>query len=174
MIGTTHSTVGALVGAIVGQQTGNWWVGAAVGAFGGLLPDIDDPNTTVGHVLPFFSYPLNKLFGHRSYTHTLWFAVIMGILTKWLSTSYIVPYLHSFMFKELFMSVTVNTIVLPLVMGIMTHLALDSTTQTGIYPLLPIKWQLRGPVVTGSYTDYAIAMGCSLILVGWIGITFLK
>jgi inner membrane protein len=40
-------------------------------AGGALLPDIDHPQSAVGRVLFFLSYPLNKLFGHRGFVHSL-------------------------------------------------------------------------------------------------------
>lgn len=42
---------------------------------GVLLPDIDTPNSKVGRLLPFLSYPIGTIFGHRSITHSLLFAI---------------------------------------------------------------------------------------------------
>lgn len=44
---------------------------------GVLFPDIDEPNSTMGKKLKFFSYPINILFGHRTITHN----AIISILT---------------------------------------------------------------------------------------------
>jgi inner membrane protein len=48
--------------------------------FGSLLPDIDHPRSTLGRKLPFLSYPINKIFGHRKMTHSILFVGAMFFL----------------------------------------------------------------------------------------------
>jgi len=38
-----------------------------------LLPDIDTPTSVLGRKVPFISYPIGGLFGHRSITHSALF-----------------------------------------------------------------------------------------------------
>lgn len=40
-------------------------------AGGALLPDIDHPRSAIGRVLFFLSHPINMLFGHRGFVHSL-------------------------------------------------------------------------------------------------------
>lgn len=49
--------------------------------FGSLLPDIDKPNTLMGHLFYYFSTVLNQFIGHRTYTHDLLIAGILSIVT---------------------------------------------------------------------------------------------
>lgn len=47
---------------------------------GSLLPDIDHPNSMLGHLVPFISKPLNKHCGHRSLTHSILFIVSLTLI----------------------------------------------------------------------------------------------
>ena len=38
-----------------------------------LLPDIDTPDSKLGSKVPFISYPIGSIFGHRSITHSMLF-----------------------------------------------------------------------------------------------------
>jgi inner membrane protein len=40
-------------------------------AGGALLPDIDHPQSAIGRIFFFISYPLNRTFGHRRHVHSL-------------------------------------------------------------------------------------------------------
>lgn len=73
---TTHM----LSGAVAGYAVTSDWKGAVVGGVAGVVPDLDEPKSKFGKVLLFVSIPLNKLFGHRTLTHSLLFAVLAGLL----------------------------------------------------------------------------------------------
>ena len=45
-----------------------------------LLPDIDFPKSPLGYALPFISKPLNRHYGHRTITHTIFALAIVTIL----------------------------------------------------------------------------------------------
>lgn len=49
-------------------------------AIGSLIPDIDHPQSALGRVLFFISHPLNRMFGHRTITHSLvvWLPFLLG------------------------------------------------------------------------------------------------
>ncbi|WP_051302502.1 metal-dependent hydrolase [Salibacterium aidingense] len=53
--------------------------------FGSLLPDLDTPRSKLGGRFPFFfiSFPLNWLFGHRTWSHSLMF-VCLTFITGWM------------------------------------------------------------------------------------------
>src|SRR5699024_5315129 len=46
----------------------------------GVIPDLDEPKSKFGKVLFPISIPLNKIFGHRTFTHSLLFAVMLGAI----------------------------------------------------------------------------------------------
>lgn len=48
---------------------------------GSLLPDIDHPQSYIGRRLWILSAPINKLFGHRGFTHSILSLTILGIVT---------------------------------------------------------------------------------------------
>lgn len=48
--------------------------------FGALLPDIDEPHSTIGRKTPLVSHVFNKIFGHRGATHTLIFPLVIAFL----------------------------------------------------------------------------------------------
>lgn len=72
---TTHM----LSGAVAGYAVTSDWKGAMVGGIAGVVPDLDEPKSKFGKVIPFVSIPLNKLFGHRTLTHSLLFAALTGL-----------------------------------------------------------------------------------------------
>lgn len=74
----THMLSGAIVGFSV---SGGDWKAALVGGIAGILPDIDEPNSKVGRVLPFLSIPVSLFCEHRTFTHSLLFTIIMGSIT---------------------------------------------------------------------------------------------
>jgi inner membrane protein len=45
-----------------------------------LLPDIDFPKSPLGYVLPFISKPLNRHFGHRTITHTIFALALVTLV----------------------------------------------------------------------------------------------
>ena len=58
----------------------------ALAIVGSVLPDIDQPRSMVGKALFVVSYPINKLFGHRKFIHSvlLWgvLAIVGGLYFK--------------------------------------------------------------------------------------------
>ncbi|MFS0815429.1 metal-dependent hydrolase [Lysinibacillus sp. 1P01SD] len=69
-----------LSGAIAGYLVTNTWEGAFIGGIAGIIPDIDEPNSKFGKLMLPISYPLSKVVAHRTMTHSLPFAIILGIL----------------------------------------------------------------------------------------------
>ncbi|MFS0689028.1 metal-dependent hydrolase [Sporosarcina sp. 179-K 8C2 HS] len=74
---STHAISGMVAGYTV---TGGDWKGAAVGAVAGVIPDLDEPKSKFGKLFFFVSLPIHSLFGHRTFTHSLLFAFVVGIL----------------------------------------------------------------------------------------------
>ncbi|WP_146130436.1 metal-dependent hydrolase [Planifilum fimeticola] len=72
---TTHMLSGALAGYAVTSVL----KGAIIGGIAGVIPDLDEPRSKFGRMLPFVSISLNRLVGHRTFTHSLLFAGIAGL-----------------------------------------------------------------------------------------------
>ena len=71
---TTHALSGVAVGYVA---TGDWKY-ALVSGVVALLPDLDEPKSKFGKTFFFISLPVNKMFGHRTFTHSLLFVAIAG------------------------------------------------------------------------------------------------
>lgn len=94
MLGKTHISFGLALGAgcasvfsIVAQNPIDvidlllFYVAVALGS---LLPDIDEPNSVLGKKTLGISNLLKAIFGHRGFTHSLSFIVLIGALTLFL------------------------------------------------------------------------------------------
>ncbi len=68
MTAPTHIAF-AVASALIGGVESKTVIGLIAG--GALLPDIDHPQSAIGRVFFFLSYPLNRLFGHRAFIHSL-------------------------------------------------------------------------------------------------------
>lgn len=86
---------------------------------GSLLPDIDHTKSFLGRRLLLFSKPINKLFGHRTLTHSL---LTLGVL-----------------FYASFLAWDFTPYSVGLFTGCLSHILLDSTTSKGIAALYPIS-----------------------------------
>lgn len=74
---STHALSGIVAGYTL---TGGDWKGAAVGGIAAVIPDLDEPKSKFGKLFFFISIPVHSLFGHRTFTHSLLFASVAGIL----------------------------------------------------------------------------------------------
>src|SRR5699024_7452455 len=72
---TTHALSGIVAGYAV---SGGDWKGAVVGGIAGVIPDLDEHKSKFGKLFFPVSYIINKIFGHRTLTHSLLFVVIIG------------------------------------------------------------------------------------------------
>ncbi len=108
-------------------------VGAAVA--GSLLPDIDHPSSKLGRAVPFLSYPLAALFGHRGITHSLLaISALVGVLI-WLGATHLWA--------------------AALIVGYLSHLVGDFFTPSGVPLLWPMKARFRAPLTfkTNSFLE---------------------
>lgn len=99
--------------------------GTMAAAIGGLLPDLDHPESTLGRRIPFISLPLSALFGHRGMTHGL--LATVGLLAILFAVTAMPNY------------TTFRALVAPLCIGYLSHLLGDSLTPSGIPLLWPHK-----------------------------------
>lgn len=122
MDGKTHLVAGVLAGIGIVALENKLGIGnnldkvllVAGCGLGSLLPDADHPEAPAGRILPIWIF-----FKHRTYTHSLFFMLLVGLLglifhiNIWLTAG--------------------------LVLGIFTHLLLDCTTPMGIRWFYPLK-----------------------------------
>ncbi|MEK5037687.1 metal-dependent hydrolase [Sporosarcina sp. FSL K6-3457] len=129
MTGNTH-IVGGIAASLAYAQIANHdpvlMLGA--GVIGALLPDICHSGSRIGRKLPLLSKLINKVFGHRTFTHSLLFLVVVAAL------------LNAFIPNE---AVKAGFLV-----GMASHFVLDMATKKGIKLLFPLRMTVRFPVTT--------------------------
>lgn len=81
---TTH----AMSGVVLGYTVTNDWKFALFSGATALIPDLDEPKSKFGKLFFFISIPLNRFFGHRTFTHSLLFTVLIGIVFLFFSPMY--------------------------------------------------------------------------------------
>lgn len=148
MTGNTH-IIGGLAASLAFAQVSNYEPVLLVGAgvIGAIIPDICHGGSKIGRKFKALSKVINTLFGHRSFTHSLLFLVLMGVL------------LNTFVANE--------SIVLGILVGMASHYILDMATKNGIKLLYPLKITVRFPITTrtGSTVEHLVFAVLSLLTV---------
>lgn len=103
---------------------------------GSLAPDIDHPTSTVGRkfILKPISIFINKVFGHRTITHSVVMSIFMTLIL--LSSTLLFTGVPNFIYTNL---------VIGFCVGWFSHLLLDLLTVKGIpvfYPFIKKKYNL--------------------------------
>lgn len=139
---STHAMTGIVLGYVV---TGDWKL-SLISGLAALIPDLDEPRSKFGKPLFFISIPLNQVFGHRTFTHSLLFVGIIGLITAFFNLS----------------------IALASILGVLTHIIGDMLTGK-VKLLYPNKKGYGLGISRFSYvlTD-RITRLISLILIGLI------
>ena len=122
-------------------------VGTALGALGGLIPDIDHPNSKITHQTGFAGAVISRLFKHRGFLHTpVLYAFLWAGLRVWLGESLWVDLLFA---------------------GIASHLLLDLLNPTGIPLFFPFTKQKIhfAKIRTGSKAEKVILF---LLTIGFL------
>ncbi len=148
MTGNTHVIGGLVAGLATAQFTSLEPVllmGA--GVLGALIPDICHGGSWIGKRLPILSKIIQVIFGHRSFTHSLLFLMIIRAL------------LQAFVSHE--------AIIYGLIAGMASHLLLDMGTKNGIKLFFPISIRVRLPLAirTGSKGEDIVFAALSLLTV---------
>ena len=148
MTGKTH-IIGGLAASLAFAQVTNYEPVLLVGAgvIGAMIPDICHGGSKVGRAFPVVSKVINVLFGHRSFTHSLLFLVLMAIL------------MNSF--------VTIESVTAGILVGMASHLVLEMATRNGIKLLYPLKIRVRFPLTTrtGGAVESMVLAALSLLSV---------
>lgn len=127
------------------------------GAIGGLIPDICHGGSKIGRRLPLLSKIVNTIFGHRTFTHSLLFLLLIGLLISMLTSS--------------------ETVLIGMTTGMGSHFILDMATKNGVKLLYPISITVRFPFTTktGGTVESIILFGLTLLTIYygkdlvWIG-----
>lgn len=155
LYGVNHAVLGAAGGFLAGTYLEapftTQLVMAAIGTFGGLLPDADTKSSLLGRLLPNFWHKLTP--GHRGLTHSLLycaaaFGVALALQLWWQSIGLLEEREHFYY-------------PIALTVGALTHLFADSLTVQGVpffYPFWKRKIKLLGPLSfkTGSRVEPAV------------------
>lgn len=148
MTGKTH-IIGGITASLAFAQTSNYDAVLLVGAgvVGALIPDICHSGSKIGKKLPLLSKIISAIFGHRTFTHSLLFLFLIGIL------------LNSFVANE--------SIIAGILVGMASHYVLDMATKNGIKLLYPLKVTVRFPITTrtGGAVEDVVFAALSLLTV---------
>lgn len=143
MTGKTHASCGLLVGALTIEyfQTDLFTSITVItlAVISSLLPDICHAQSKIGRRFKLISFIVRKLFGHRTFTHSILFmAIITGLLY--------------FIQSPIYYLVTI-------IFGLLSHVILDMLTPRGVKLFYPIPISVRFPLVfkTGGLVDVSLA-----------------
>jgi inner membrane protein len=171
MTGKTHLVAGAAAAGwglwlLTGTAFQPWWI--ALGALGGLLPDLDASESTIQNLdfrtsrysphIRLLKLPgllINAIFGHRGLLHSL-LALVLLIL----ATALVRPPIE---------------IIAAVGVGYLSHLVLDGLNPSGVPLFYPAKKRIKlSPwlkLKTGGLVDHLLFVILSLATVGLITLT---
>lgn len=165
MISRTHdaAALSALIGVYLlspptSLSLATLLVALLANQIGGVAPDIDQPTAPLWRNLP-IGGPIGRIFdkllgGHRFLTHSLIGMVFFGVLVHFLLT-----YLQPIM-----LSVDITLVWWAFMIGMLSHLIMDSFTKEGVPWLLPVPIKFGFPPVkrlrltTGKLTERLIIL----------------
>ncbi|MGY4689959.1 metal-dependent hydrolase [Salibacterium sp. K-3] len=124
---------------------------------GGLLPDICQPFSWIGRRIRPVSKMIQKLFGHRTITHSILFMAVIYICAG------LIPYDWGSAFQY------------GITTGAASHLILDMMTPNGIHLLYPVKQKISFPLTakTGSKAGEGAISFLMLCWIMYFGVHFI-
>lgn len=148
MTGKTH-IIGGIAASLAFAQITHYdpVILLCAGTIGALLPDICHGGSKIGRSFPVLSKIINALFGHRTFTHSLLFLVLTGILLNSLGVN--------------------EAISAGFLVGMISHYVLDMATKNGIKLFFPLKATIRFPITatTGGAAEYVVFAALSVLVV---------
>ncbi len=100
------------------------------------LPDIDHPKSKIGRKLFFLSLPINMVFKHRGFFHSIFPPAVLFFV---------------------FFYFNLNLLAFSVFIGYTAHLIGDALTREGINFLHPIaNFRIQGPLLTGGKLEAVI------------------
>ena len=192
MLGKTHITLGLGLGAlsatafsVMTHTTFNAldlsiFYGAVT--LGALLPDIDEPNSTIGKKTLGISNAIKTFCGHRGLTHSLIFIALLGVLLMFIcaflgESLREIPLISSYVEVTNLQGDNIEIFAFGLVLGCIFHLIGDMLTISGVPLLLPFStntYHIFPPFLrfkTGSVWDYAVG-GAGALIFGALNLQF--
>lgn len=132
----THGAFGLLAGLILINilQPSNQILFIIVTTIASLMPDLDETQARISRGARPISAAINFIFGHRNFIHSIWPACILYLIIMPFSITYAIAALA----------------------GYLSHLLTDGMTPVGIKPLWPLQKRLKGPIRTGSTTEFMV------------------
>lgn len=133
---TIHIAIGLTLGITIAYNThlspSHYLLCVAATTLGSLLPDVDTPYSYLGRRLKLISYPIYKIFGHRTITHSL---------LTWTIILFASPIFNHGNISD----ITYSILCVSLYVGILSHLLLDTISTSGVcllYPLFNARFHL--------------------------------
>ena len=154
MLYRTHFLGGLAAGLLVAGQVDpkSALISAGVAGVAALLPDLDTPQSELGRHLKFISEPTKMIFRHRGALHSILAAFGLSML--------LLPFLLHHQYNFLYM---------PVLIGYLSHLALDALNPEGVPFLWPLHTKFKIPLVkTGGILEHLIVAPALLLLVAWM------
>ena len=134
---------------------------------GGITPDIDQPTAPLWRNLPIGKY-FGKAFGallggHRFFTHSILGLVAFGALSRFLLV----------FFQPIMPSVNIDIVWWAFMIGMLSHLLLDTLTKEGVPWLLPIPIKFGFPpfkrlrITTNAWTELWVVFPALIAFNAW-------
>ncbi len=101
--------------------------------FFAVFPDIDEKSSKISKKTKILSMPINFLFKHRGFFHTVYFPFILSVL---------------------FFILDEGILGMAILVGYLSHLFLDSLTKSGVRIFKPFKLRFYGFFKVGKFFDY--------------------
>ncbi|MBL8121884.1 metal-dependent hydrolase [Candidatus Saccharibacteria bacterium] len=135
---------------------------------GGIAPDIDQPTAPMWRNLPIGRY-FGKIFGalvggHRFFCHSLIGVAVFGLAAKVL-LQFLQPIMPH---------VDIDFVWGAFLVGVLSHLVMDSLTKEGVPWLLPLPFKFGFPpirawrVTTGKWVENIIVLPGLIVLTTWL------
>jgi inner membrane protein len=175
MIARTHDVAAftALMAVVLSQPLHSVTLATVVAALlanqiGGIAPDIDQPTAPFWRNLPvagLFGKLIGRMMGgHRFISHSIIGLALFGFVAHWL-----LALLHPIMPK-----VDIGLVWWAFMIGMASHLVMDSFTKEGVPWLLPIPWKFGFPplrrlrVTTGKGLEKFVILPLLIGIAVWL------
>jgi len=150
MLWRTHFLAGAAAGLIMAGSADikTAAISTVVAGVSALLPDLDDPHSKMGRLVPIVSWAVKKVVGHRGPLHSL-----VGVGVAYVIASIFLQFGH-------------NQYLIPMIIvGYLSHLIVDSLNPQGCPWLWPLDVHFKIPLVsTGSILEKLFVAPALLVL----------
>jgi len=146
MMSRTHLAFGFLIGLLSLNYFNipNVYVYLAILCVGSILADIDNSESRIGKRIKVVSWPIEKIFGHRNFFHSIFPLVIIFVLFF-----YIIKW---------------NVVGAALLIGYGSHIFIDMFTHMGVALFHPFhNKRITGFMKTGGVAEHALFFSIVLV-----------